>query len=212
WKLYNTESEKHDKALVDSWKGNTDSMLIFAGLFSSIVASFLIETYKTLLPDSGSQTVALLTQLVAQPDGAAVAPSQSLAQRNVSPRAIRVNILMFLSLFFSVTSALVSTLIQQWAREYLHYSQPIAAPHKRGRVRAYLFQGLSHFQMRRLTYAVPVLLHLAVFLFFSALSEFLYLINVPVGGTARYCIVALLAVYTALSILPLIVKNAPYQT
>jgi hypothetical protein len=119
---------------------------------------------------------------------------------------------MFLSLFFSVTSALVSTLIQQWAREYLQYSQPSAAPHKRGRVRAYLFHGLSRFQMRRLTYGVPVLLHLAVFLFFYALSEWLYSINVPVGATARYCLVALLAVYMALSVLPLIVRNAPYQT
>ncbi|KAF8480472.1 hypothetical protein DFH94DRAFT_650755, partial [Russula ochroleuca] len=157
WKLYGAESEKHDKALVDGWKSNTDSMLIFTGLFSTIVASFLIETYKTLTPGSGSQTA--------------------------TPLAIRVNIILFLSLFFSVTSALVSTLIQQWAREYLQYSQPSAAPYKRGRVRAYLFDGLSRFQMRRLTYGVPVLLHVAVFLFFYALSEWLYSINVPVGAT-----------------------------
>jgi Family of unknown function (DUF6535) len=119
---------------------------------------------------------------------------------------------LFLSLFFSVSSALVSTLIQQWAREYLQYSQPSAAPHKRGRVRAYLFDGLSRFQMRRLTHGVPLLLHLAVFLFFYALSEWLHSINIPIGTTARYCLIALLAVYIALSILPLIVRNAPYQT
>jgi hypothetical protein len=121
---------------------------------------------------------------------------------------------MVLSLFFSVTSALVSTLIQQWGREYLQYSQsqPSAAPYKRGRVRAYLHDGLSQFQMRRMTYGVPVLLHVSVFLFFYALSEWLYSINVPVGATARYCLVALLAVYMALSVLPLIVRNSPYQT
>ena len=119
---------------------------------------------------------------------------------------------MVLSLFFSVTSALVSTLIQQWAREYLQYSQPSAAPHKRGRVRAYLHDGLIRFQMRRLTYGVPVLLHLSVFLFFYALSEWLYAVNVPVGATARYCLVTLLAVYIVLSVLPLIVRNSPYQT
>ena len=119
---------------------------------------------------------------------------------------------MVLSLFFSVTSALVSTLIQQWAREYLQYSQPSAAPHKRGRMRAYLFDGLIRFQMKRLTYGVPVLLHVSVFLFFYALSEWLYSVNVAVGATARYCLVALLAVYMALSVLPLVVRNAPYQT
>ncbi|KAI0276697.1 hypothetical protein BGY98DRAFT_688369 [Russula aff. rugulosa BPL654] len=126
------ESERHDKALVDSWKSNTNSLLILTGLFSSIVASFLIETYKTLTPASGSNS------------------------QSVPASAVRVNIFLFLSLFFSVTSALASTLIQQWAREYLHYSQPSAPPHKRGRVRAYLFDGLSRFQMRRLTYGVPV--------------------------------------------------------
>ena len=119
---------------------------------------------------------------------------------------------MVLSLFLSVTSALSSTLIQQWAREYLQYSQPSAAPHKRARVRAYLHDGLIRFQMRRLTYGVPVLLHLSVFLFFYALSEWLYSINVPVGATARYCLVALLTVYLALSVLPLIMQNSPYQT
>ena len=79
-------------------------------------------------------------------------------------------------------------------------------------MRAYLHDGLIRFQMRRLTYGVPVLLHLSVFLFFYALSEWLYSINVPVGATARYCLVALLTVYMALSVLPLIMQNSPYQT
>ena len=190
------------------------------GLFSSIVASFLIETYKILLPADGSQTdISLLSQLVASAlsNGTAVPPirPQTIVQQSVSPSAIRINILMFLSLFFSVTSALVSTLIQQWAREYLQYSQPTgpsATPHKRGRMRTYLFVGLSRFQMRRFTYSVPILLHIAVFLFFFSVSDWLYTINVHVGATARYCFIALATVYTALSVLPLIVRHAPYQT
>jgi len=119
---------------------------------------------------------------------------------------------MFLSLFFSMTSALLSTLIQQWAREYLQYSQSSDAPHKRGRSRAYLFDGLSQFQMRRLTYGVPILLHIAVFLFFFSVSDWLHTINGLVGATARCCFIALLTVYMVLSILPLIFRNAPYQT
>ena len=119
---------------------------------------------------------------------------------------------MFLSLFFSMTSALLSTLIQQWAREYLQYSQSSDAPHKRGRTRTYLFDGLSQFQMRRLTYGVPILLHIAVFFFFFSLSDWLHAINGLVGATARYCSIALLTVYMVLSTLPLIFRNAPYQT
>jgi hypothetical protein len=66
--------------------------------------------------------------------------------------------------------------------------------------------------MRRLIYGVPVLLHVSVFLFFYALSEWFYPINVAVGATARYSLVALLTVYLVLSVLPLIARNAPYQT
>lgn len=29
WKLHASESEEHDKALVEGWKTNTDSILIF---------------------------------------------------------------------------------------------------------------------------------------------------------------------------------------
>ena len=119
---------------------------------------------------------------------------------------------MFLSLFFSMTSALLSTLIQLWAREYLQYSQSSDAPHKRGQTRTYLFDGLSQFQMRRLTHGVPILLHIAIFLFFFSISDWLHTINGLVGETACYCLIALLTVYMTLSILPLIFRNAPYQT
>src|SRR5712671_1600447 len=95
------------------------------GLFSAVVSAFIIETYKMLLPDTGGATVALLTQLVAQsqPNSSASLASSGIPSTVTQPftpsrMAIRINILMFLSLFLSLTCALMSTLIQQWAREY----------------------------------------------------------------------------------------------
>ncbi|KAJ7076006.1 hypothetical protein B0H15DRAFT_955982 [Mycena belliarum] len=32
WSVYISEAEKYDKALVDSWRGNMNGILIFAGL------------------------------------------------------------------------------------------------------------------------------------------------------------------------------------
>ncbi|KAI0291772.1 hypothetical protein B0F90DRAFT_1610799, partial [Multifurca ochricompacta] len=173
WKLYESEADKHDIELAETWKGETDAMLIFTGLFSAVVSAFIIETYKTLLPDTGSATVALLTQLVAQSSGSSASSPSAVSASAASTTAIRINILMFLSLFLSLTCALMSTLIQQWTREYLQYSRLSAPPHKRGRVRAYLFQGLTKFQMRRVVESIPVLLHLSVFIFFFAFGEFL---------------------------------------
>ena len=48
WKLYGIESERHDKALVDSWKSNTDSMLIFVSfsfVYRTHAHAFLTETH-----------------------------------------------------------------------------------------------------------------------------------------------------------------------
>jgi hypothetical protein len=123
-----------------------------------------------------------------------------------------MNILMFLSLFFSLMSVLASVLIQQWCREFMKYAYPRAAPHKRGRVRTYLYQGLDQFQLRRFMYGVHVLLHISIFLFFWALSDFFHSVDATVGTVARSCLLALVVVYTALSISPLIISNSPYHT
>jgi hypothetical protein len=59
---------------------------------------------------------------------------------------------------------------------------------------------------------VHVLLHISIFLFFWALSDFLYNFSEPVGTVARYCVLTFLVVYTAFSISPLIFISFPYQT
>ncbi|KAJ7708055.1 hypothetical protein B0H17DRAFT_1273706 [Mycena rosella] len=66
WAVYVSEAEKYDKALVESWKSDMEGMLIFAGLFSASLTAFIIESYKTLIPDSGDSTVQLLTQISQQ--------------------------------------------------------------------------------------------------------------------------------------------------
>ncbi|KAI9440901.1 hypothetical protein H4582DRAFT_1504069 [Lactarius indigo] len=216
WKLYVSEAEASDQKLVDNLSGDTNSMLILNGLFSAIVASFIIETYKSLQPDNSQRTVDLLSQLIAEPNSTQSSPSSS---RDPNPQpftpsnlAIRMNILMFLSLFLNMISVLASVLIQQWCREFMKYAYPRAAPHKRGRVRTYLYRGINQFQMRTFMYGVHVLVHISVFLFFWALSDFLYTINPTVGAVSRNCLFTLVAVYMALSISPLIVTNSPYHT
>ncbi|KAF8468066.1 hypothetical protein DFH94DRAFT_657338, partial [Russula ochroleuca] len=167
WKLYASEAEINDKNFLDSLMGNTNSMVILNTLFSSIVASFIIEIYKTLLPGNGQQT--------------AGSPSSN---------AVRINIVLFLSFFLSIMSAVSCALIQQWCNEYQTFAYPRAAPHESGRVRTYLFQGLHQFQIRRFMYGTHVLLHISVFLFFWAISDFFYTVDRHFGAVARYALVA----------------------
>jgi hypothetical protein len=158
-------------------------------LFSSIVASFIIEIYKTLLPGNGQQIP------------------------NIPPgTALRINIVLFLSLFLSIVSALSCTLIQQWCNDYLNFAYPRSAPHESGHVRTYLFQGLGQFQMRRFMYGTHVLLHISVFLFFWAISDFFHSLQHHFGVIARYSLVTAAVIYMLLSVSPLIFSNSPYNT
>ena len=123
-----------------------------------------------------------------------------------------MNIAMFLSLFLCTMSVVVCALVKQWCQEYKRHAYPHAPPHKRGRVRTFLFNGLEKFQLRRFILGVHVALHISVFLFFWAVSDLLYNVYQPVGNVARYCLLTSLVVYAAISISPLIFINSPYHT
>ncbi|KAI0039227.1 hypothetical protein FA95DRAFT_1470073, partial [Auriscalpium vulgare] len=150
-------------------------------LFSATVAAFIIESYKQLSADSGDTTVALLTQLTMQiaalSNGTSLPPPDPIPAFTPSSSAIRVNALWFLSLIMSLTCALAATLMQQWARHYLQVSQRRGAPHKRARIRAYLYQGIDRFGMAGAVEFIPALLHTSVFLFFVGLVDFMFPIN-----------------------------------
>jgi hypothetical protein len=202
-----SEAKINDKKLIESLRGDTSSMgflvrsnrtslisrslmvILQNTLFSAIVASFIIEIYKTLLPSNGQN--------------AADSPPST---------AVRNNIALFLSFFLSMMSAVGCALIQQWCYEYLKFAYPRGAPHECGRVRTYLFQGLNVFQIRRFMYGIHVLLHISFFLFFGAISGFFYDVNHRFGTVAFSALAASIILYMLLSISPLIFSNSPYNT
>ncbi|TFK34934.1 hypothetical protein BDQ12DRAFT_564094, partial [Crucibulum laeve] len=64
WRNYNEEADKYDEVLTNSWKGDMDSILIFAGLFSAALTAFIVQSYQKLQPDSGDQALLVLKQLL----------------------------------------------------------------------------------------------------------------------------------------------------
>ncbi|KAH9071517.1 hypothetical protein EDB83DRAFT_2221031, partial [Lactarius deliciosus] len=218
WTMYLTEAEEQDKEITESWKGEAEGILVFTGLFSATVAAFIIESYKQLSPDSGDTTNALLTQISQQlvniSNGT---PLTSVAAQISQPfrptaSAVRVNVLWFLSLVFSLTCALSATLMQQWARRYQELAQRRGAPHKRARMRAYIFDGIRKFKMTRAILTMPTLLHISVFLFFAGLIDFLFPINKTVAYSILVSIALFAIAYAILTILPNLYLNCPYRT
>jgi hypothetical protein len=126
--------------------------------------------------------------------------------------AVIVNILWLVSLILSLSSALFATLFQQWSRRYLELAQRRVAPHRRARIRGYMFDGISTFKMSLAVKLMPVLLHLSIFSFFVGLFFFVWKIHTGTG----YCVLGLISIFTfgyvVLTMLPYIYLNSPYST
>ena len=183
------------------------------GLFSTIVAAFIIEFYKHLSPDSGNQTVALLGQISHQlanfPNG-----TYSITANQPSPPSasmIWANSLWLISLVLSLSSALIATMLQQWARRYVE-TPKTSDPNHRARVRSFLFLGTEIYKMQILSQLAFSLLHLSLYLFFAGLVIVFHTINKNVAIAAEVAVGVFGLAYIALSILPCLDVRCPYRT
>ncbi|KAJ7207605.1 hypothetical protein GGX14DRAFT_455845 [Mycena pura] len=195
-----------------------EGMLIFAGLFSASLTAFIVESYKTLVPDSGDSTVHLLTQIsqqlrvAAAANGSAVTPLAP--QTHFAPPATSLicNALWFISLGFSLTCALVATLLEQWARDFLHRADMRSSPVIRARIFSYLYYGLKRFNMHTVVDVIPLLLRASLCFFFVGLVAFLLPINIAIAGLAAAILAIVVGVYMLLTVLPMWHLDCPYRT
>ncbi|KAJ7676595.1 hypothetical protein DFH06DRAFT_1034014 [Mycena polygramma] len=216
WEIYVSEAEKYDRALVESWRSDMEGMLIFAGLFSASLTAFLMESYKTLSPDPADTTVLILTQILVQlgPSSNGSVVDVPLASSTFVPPATSLicNAFWFLSLGLSLSCALIATLVEQWAREFLHKANVNSDPVTRARILSYLYYGLKRFNMHAVVEVIPLLLHLSLFFFLSGLVAFLLPINLGMTVVAASPLFFVMGIYVYLTILPVIELDCPYRT
>ncbi|KAF7367985.1 hypothetical protein MSAN_00864200 [Mycena sanguinolenta] len=215
WSFYVSQAERYDKALVEGWRSDMDALLIFAGLFSASLTAFLIESYKTLSPDQGAIAISILAQISSQLHGGSnVSAVDVTSLMNVRPTSASLvcNTLWFLSLGFSLVCALMATLVEQWARHFIHSSEMKQSPITRARIFAYLYYGVERFGMYALVQFIPLLLHISLVLFFAGLVAFLLPINTAVGALAAAMLGSISVAYLYLTFLPMFSSDSPYRT
>ncbi|KAK6977350.1 hypothetical protein R3P38DRAFT_3295472 [Favolaschia claudopus] len=215
WSVYISEADKYDKALVESWKSDMNGMLIFAGLFSAILSAFLIKSYKSLTPDSEDRMATLLGQISIQLSGIANGTRIDIPFPEpfvVSTSSLVCNLLWFISLGLSLSSALIATLVEQWARDFRYKTDMRSSPVIRARIFAYLYYGLKRFNMHAVVDLIPFLLHASLVLFFVGLVAFLAPVNRDTMILSFILLGILLFVYAALTVFPYLYHDSPYKT
>ncbi|KAJ7710562.1 hypothetical protein B0H17DRAFT_970104, partial [Mycena rosella] len=216
WSIYVGEAERYDKALVESWKADMEGMLIFSGLFSAILAAFVVESYKDLKPQSGDLTVAALsqlsTQLAAMANGTELQLPSAQPGFHPPPESLFCNALWFIALSLSLMCAVLATLVEQWAREFLHKTEMRPSPVRRARVFSFLYFGLKRFHMHTVVDVIPCLLHASLFLFFAGLLAFLIPVNDLIMHIVAVALLVFLILYAVLTVLPILCLDCPYRT
>ena len=125
---------------------------------------------------------------------------------------IWVNAMWLIALVLSLASALIATLLQEWARRYVETADLPSEPNHRARVRWFLFLGTETYKMRQIVQMSFSFLHISVFLFFAGLVIVFHAINKKVAIAVDATVGGLGLAYIALSILPCLDLQCPYRT
>ncbi|KAF8179909.1 hypothetical protein BJ912DRAFT_1062706 [Pholiota molesta] len=172
WEILLKPELEADTTRCDAWKDEVQNLLIFAGLFSAVVTTFIIESYKFLQPDPNATIVGLLFHIANSLNNTSPLPP-SFVPVPFSPTSssVRINIFWFISLILSLTTVLVGTISLQWLREHQSYpdvsfKEKLAIFHMRS-------EALDVWRVPQIFSALPVLLQAALALFLIGLIDFI---------------------------------------
>ncbi|VDB86805.1 unnamed protein product [Peniophora sp. CBMAI 1063] len=198
WGTYMRAMKDEDEQRPRDWDGSTGSILTFSGLFAATVAAFVIESSHSLSPDSGDQTVYILSQLL----NATTKASTNSVMGVASPEpfrlqisAVLVNVLWYCSLLIVLACALLATLVQQWSREYTRDIQRRVVLDEslvsRAYNHVYIRMGVDRYGMDEVVNLLVSLVHLSVILFAVGLMLFLF----PLNSIVAWCSLSVLLVF-----------------
>jgi len=186
-----------------------------------VVATFVVQTSQNLQPDFSEVTASLLTELVGiqravvTQENATIVPLSPLTHDNPntpSARDVWINAIWIASLGLTLSAALISGLVKQWMHYYV--ADATGTPRAISCVRQYRLRGLSQWKVPWFVEFLPVIVNVAVLLFFFGLALF------SLDFTDSKVITVVIGILTSIpflfyivsSALPLWYPQCPYKT
>ncbi|KAK0493151.1 hypothetical protein EDD18DRAFT_431859 [Armillaria luteobubalina] len=218
WRTYVDESKNHDARMVAESRETVDVLLVFAGLFSAVVTTFVAQTSQSLQANYAQVSASLLFEMVliqrAIANGSSVnnVPVSSLNPNTSFIPAttdVWVNGLWFTSLSFSLATALVAVLVKQWLHHYI--ALPSGTPRERSHVRQFRHGGFQKWHVLVIVGLLPVLMHLALGIFFIGLTIFLVPLRPGFSWVIGVGTVAAYTTYLITIFLPILYPQCPYR-
>ncbi|KAH7102100.1 hypothetical protein BKA62DRAFT_155021 [Auriculariales sp. MPI-PUGE-AT-0066] len=210
WRVYRERANDTDEDVIGGWHSTLDVLLIFAGLFSAVATSFLLEAQGQLEPDQTQYLVAAFL---------AVQLNQSIADDRFNPEAYVVPLsaqwitaLWLVSLVIALLVALLAILAKQWLGEYSSRLRAPTASHRHWATRhVALHTGLDRWKLDAFIGALPVALHVSLFLFLAGLVLYFWSSSVKVALVTLVMTASVFVFYIGTMIAPLLWSDCPTQ-
>ncbi|KAG2055181.1 hypothetical protein BDR06DRAFT_346646 [Suillus hirtellus] len=189
-----------------------DIVLIFAGLFSSVTTSFIVNMQQNLAPDPTTETNMLLKRLIHTVNNSTFSDINFDTPPWTGPGSseIWVQSLIYASLSASLLAALGAMLGKQWLNHFQHFGH--GTVDGRGRQRQRKLDALYAWHFNAVLEGLPVLLQLSLLLFGVALGANLWteqhiVACIVIGATTSG------AVFYALIVVAALISDVcPFQT
>ncbi|KAK0238845.1 hypothetical protein EDD85DRAFT_522024 [Armillaria nabsnona] len=215
WRTYLEECGPFDLEMVEGWRDALDVLLVFAGLFSAVVTTFVAQTSQSLQVDYGQVTATLLIELIDVQRSAANGsfvndiPRSDLTFRP-STSDSWVNGLWFTSLSLSLSTALFAVLTKQWIHQYM--SVPSGTPRDRCRLRQFRYTGLQRWGVDLIIGLLPALMSASLAVFLVGLILFIIPLRVSIASVVGSVTFIAFAAYLITNFLPVLYPSCPYKT
>ncbi|KAG8732666.1 hypothetical protein FRC10_000776, partial [Ceratobasidium sp. 414] len=184
WQMYVEEAKEHDSELVDCKNRNLDMMLLFATLFSAVLAAFIMDSRRMLQQDPADVSVKLLLAIAQSQQRIEQGTAQQLPRVEVpdfspSMSARWINGLWYTALALSLAAALVAMLAKEWLMSFVA-SRPRPA-YAHALVHQERLQGLSWWRALHIIDLLPTMLHVSLLLFSIGLMVYLWALDTAIA-------------------------------
>ncbi|KAL1724033.1 hypothetical protein EV715DRAFT_286092 [Schizophyllum commune] len=218
WSVYIDESKKADREETTRLDGTLDVLLVYAGLFSAVVTTFVSQSSSKLEPDYAKITASLVYELVLMQRTAGsgtprteVPTSQFTDDSDTTTTSdLWVNGLWMASLSLSLLTALLSVLAKQWIQYF--NSMHGRTPRQRAFIRQYRHQSFERWKVSLIVSSLPILLNVALLLFLAGLAVFTTAGNHSVSIVVICFSTFITLVFIVSVLLPVFVHECAYKT
>ncbi|CAG8452974.1 9391_t:CDS:2, partial [Acaulospora colombiana] len=215
WEIYNHKASEVDREMVKDWNDSLNTILIFltwlrTALYSAILTAFIVESMK-LLEEDPTETTRNILLVISRQLANASHPAFEQAAFKIPHYAIVVNGLFFTSLSCALIASLLAVLALQWVANY-DMGLNMSSPRKRALQRHIRFRGVEKWKMPELIAGLPLLIFIALFLFFIGIADWLWHMNRGISSIVLGGIGIGSLLWPITNLISIVNVDAPFRT